>query len=204
MKKVLLLIPPILIIIAVVFTLGILIFSVPLSVLYYYYAFKLQHHLEKNHQDGGGKANYQKDGWLLIFCGICNAILGFVFIFNFACLAIGIGNISEKVGLLYKVIMHNLPWFSTVLLGICEISSILLIIGGILLLFSRKNKVFLTFGLCGIYFCLAFYCAITFLLWLSGGVIHAPFIYIPIAFIIFGPAFFLQRILFFRGHTSHK
>ena len=145
------------------------------------------------------KQTYKKASWLSIFCGLWNAILGFLFGFGFIFSSFDIGDGYEKVGPLYKSIAHNISWFGMFLFGIGAISSVFLIIGGVLLLSSKMNRRFSIFGLYGMYFYFACFGVITFLLSLSGGAVVASFIWIGAALIILGPTFLLHRILRMAG-----
>lgn len=141
------------------------------------------------------KQTYKKAGWLSIFCGFWNVIFGFLFESSFIFSSFDIGDGYEKMGSLYKSIAHNISWLSMLLSGVGAISSVLLIIGGVLLLSSKTNRKFSIFGLCGMYFYFACFGVITFLLSLSGGAVVTSFIWIGIALIILGPTFLLHRIL---------
>ena len=143
-----------------------------------------------------GKSNYRKAGWLSVVCGVWNATLGFLFGFGFIFSSFDIGwDGYDKVGVLYKTIAHNISWFGMMLFGIGTISSVLLIVGGILLLLRRMNKWFLTLGLYSMYCYFASFSVITFFLSLSGGVAVASLIWIGAAFVILIPSFFLHQTL---------
>ncbi len=142
---------------------------------------------------------YKKVGWLLVFCGIWNVVLGFLYGFGFIFSSFDIGDGYKKVGSIYKGIAHNISWLGMLLFGIGAISSALLIIGGVLLLSSKMNRGFSFFGLCGMYLYFASFSVMTVLLSLSGGAVGVSFIWIGIALIILGPTFFLHRILKVAG-----
>ena len=141
------------------------------------------------------KQDYQKTGWLSVFCGIWSAILDHIFACGFLFGAFDDG--GQNINAFYNSVKNNMLGITSLLMGIGFISSVLLIIGGVLMLFNRKllGLWFSNFGLCGICLYLLSFDIIALVLIFFGVPASVTFYCVGASFIILVPMFFLYQFL---------